>query len=160
MAKIYFVESELYDELGFGDEVERNEMALAFAQEHAEFFAMRCLNWYGEMVSAEEAWKTGAESVFTWENILSFDVPTQVAFWSEEDERYIGGIGYGTEIICGCCGGIVEISEVYEFTPVDITPIIEHGDDWIDLTEQILTDDERLFVSEYFGTPGEMIDDW
>jgi hypothetical protein len=160
MAKIYFVNSELCDEMSFENEVERNEMALALVEEHAEFFAMRCLNWYGEMVSAEEAWEAATNSVYTWENILSFDVPTQVAFWSEEDKRYIGGIGYGTEIICSCCGGIVEISEVYEFAPVDIIPIVEHDGDWIDLTEQILTDDEKLFASEYFGTPGEMIDEW
>ena len=44
MAKIYFVSSELCDEMSFEDEVERNEMALALADEHAEFFAMRCLN--------------------------------------------------------------------------------------------------------------------
>ena len=159
MAKIYFVENELYEEEKFENEAERNEMALALAQECAEFFAMRCFNWYGEMVSAEEAWEAGVENVFTWENILSFDVPTQVAFWSEEDGRYVGGIGYGTEIICGCCGGIVEISEVYEFTPVDIIPIIEHDDDWVDLTEQILTDNERLFASEYFGGSDEIADE-
>ena len=46
---------------------------------------------------------------------LCFEVPTQVAFW--EDNHYIGGIAYGTEIICSCCGGVVEIAEVYEFAP-------------------------------------------
>lgn len=160
MAKIYFVNSELCDEMSFESEVERNEMALALVEEHVEFFAMRCLNWYDETVSAEEAWEAATNSVFTWENILSFDVPTQVAFWSEEDERYIGGIGYGTEIICGCCGGIVEISEVYESAPVDVIPIVEHDDDWANLSGWILTDSERSFASEYFGTPGEMVDEW
>ena len=160
MAKIYFVNSELFDEVNFESEVERNEMALALVEEHAEFFAMRCLNWYGETVSAEEAWEAATNSVYTWEEIQSFESPTQVAFWSEEDERYIGGIGYGTEIICGCCGGIVEISEVYELAPVDIIPIIEHDGDWANLSGWILTDSERLFASEYFGTPGEMVDEW
>lgn len=40
-----------------------------------------------------------------------FEVPTQVKFW---DGRYIGGIAYRDEIICGCCGGIFRISDIYE----------------------------------------------
>ena len=52
-----------------------------------------------------------------------FEVPTQVKFW---DGRYIGGIAYRDEIICGCCGGIFRISDIYEVAPdtLDNDPIV------------------------------------
>ena len=40
------------------------------------------------------------------DKILSFERPTQVAFWDVDGSHYVGGIAYGTEIICGCYGGI------------------------------------------------------
>lgn len=43
-----------------------------------------------------------------------FEIPTQVKFW---DGRYIGGIAYRDEIICGCCGGIFGISDIYKVAP-------------------------------------------
>ena len=43
-----------------------------------------------------------------------FDKPTQVQFCDAEGFKH-GGIAYGDEIICGCCGGIFTIEEVYEF---------------------------------------------
>lgn len=52
------------------------------------------------------------------EKITYFDVPTQVKFidfdgcddnWFEEK----GGIAYGNEIICGCCGGIIELDDLW-----------------------------------------------
>ena len=55
-----------------------------------------------------------------------FDVPTQVRFW---EGRYIDGIAYRDEIICGCCGGIFSISNIYESAPdtLDNDPIIVLG---------------------------------
>lgn len=52
-----------------------------------------------------------------------FKVPTQVRFW---DGYYIDGIAYRDEIICGCCGGIFRISDIYETAPdtLDNDPII------------------------------------
>ena len=47
-----------------------------------------------------------------------FEVPTQVLFRQDEETmrengaRWFAGIAYHDEIICGCCGGIVEIEEV------------------------------------------------
>ena len=79
---------------------------------------------------------------------LCFDVSTQVAFW--EDNRYIGGIAYGTEIICSCCGGVVEIAEVYEFAPEGVTPIVEYKD-WVPFDAEILHDDEQYFEWEGAG---------
>lgn len=46
-----------------------------------------------------------------------FAVPTQVKFWDALSKDYIGGIAYRDEIICGCCGSIFEISEIYESAP-------------------------------------------
>lgn len=55
-----------------------------------------------------------------------FEAPTQVKFW---DGRYIGGIAYRDEIICGCCGGIFKISDVYEVAPdtLDNDPIVVYN---------------------------------
>lgn len=52
-----------------------------------------------------------------------FGIPTQVKFW---DGRYIDGIAYRDEIVCGCCGGIFRISDIYEVAPdtLDNDPII------------------------------------
>ena len=61
-----------------------------------------------------------------------FDVPTQVQFWDYTYGRYRGGIAYRDEIICGCCGGVFRISEIYELT-LDVLlgdPIIVY-DDWV-----------------------------
>ena len=68
-----------------------------------------------------------------------FDVPTQVAFFdydNQDNPRYIGGIAYQDKIICGCCGGLVEIADIYEFTPEGITPIKEYAD-WVDIDDEI-----------------------
>ena len=64
-----------------------------------------------------------------------FEAPTQVKFW---DERYIGGIAYRDEIICGCCGGIFRISDVYEVAPdiLEEDPIVVY-DTWVGLSSEI-----------------------
>ena len=46
--------------------------------------------------------------------IRYFDKPTQVMFNDPESGEWDAGIAYRDEIICGCCGGIFEISEVIE----------------------------------------------
>lgn len=55
-----------------------------------------------------------------------FNVPTQVKFWDHNGGHYIGGIAYRDEIICGCCGGIFNINEIYQFasSELDNNPII------------------------------------
>ena len=66
-----------------------------------------------------------------------FDEPTQVAFWDYDGGHWTGGIAYGTEIICGCCGGVIDIDEVYEFAPKHIDPIKVFGD-WVDINAEII----------------------
>lgn len=67
-----------------------------------------------------------------------FKIPTQVKFW---DGRYIGGIAYRDEIICGCCGGIFRISDVYEVAPntLEEDPIVIN-DSWVDISNEICGD--------------------
>lgn len=74
---------------------------------------------------------------------LYYDKPTQVKFLdileSESDKPYwIGGIAYHNEVICGCCGDTIEISELYEkaeecgygYGPIEALI-------WIDISEAI-----------------------
>lgn len=76
--------------------------------------------------------------------ILDFKRPTQVAFWDVDGNHYIGGIAYGTEIICGCCGGVVEIAEIYEFAPEDVEPIVVY-DDWEPFDKFVLGNNEYYY---------------
>ena len=70
-----------------------------------------------------------------------FEVPTQVKFWDDCGERYFGGIAYRDEIICGCCGGIFDISEIYESAPNTLgeDPIVI-PDRWVDFSHEICED--------------------
>ena len=81
------------------------------------------------------------------DKILSFKKPTQVAFWDVDGSHYTGGIAYGTEIICGCCGAIIEIEEVYEFAPEGRTPIVVYND-WEPFDDFIIAYDEHYFEIE------------
>lgn len=67
-----------------------------------------------------------------------FDVPTQVQFWDYNNGRYHGGIAYRDEIICGCCGGVFNISKIYEVAPDTLLgdPIIVY-DDWVGISSVI-----------------------
>lgn len=70
-----------------------------------------------------------------------FAVPTQVKFWDCANGRYYGGIAYRNEIICGCCGGICNISKIYESAPdtLEEDPIVVY-DIWVDLSSEICGD--------------------
>ena len=76
----------------------------------------------------------------TMQKTLYYDMPTQVKFFDFDGEEpyWIGGIAYHDVIICGCCGGTIEISELY-----DIAEENELGEDpikalnWIDINAEI-----------------------
>lgn len=72
-----------------------------------------------------------------------FDVPTQVKFWGSGSKRYYGGIAFRNEIICGCCGGVCDISEIYKFAPDTLKedPIVVF-DDWVGISSVIFGEDE------------------
>ena len=71
---------------------------------------------------------------------LYYDVPTQVKFldFNSEEPYWIGGIAFHDVVICGCCGGTIEISELYEiaeecgygYSPIEALI-------WIDISEAI-----------------------
>lgn len=145
MNKIYFVESELCDRVGFQSESDRNEMALALYEEHIYFLTMRIMNWYsdGIMRGIEE---DASSNVRTWNAYESFDVPTQVAFW-DNDGMYRAGIAYGEEIICACCGGVQEIKEICEFAPRNVEPIVIYKS-WVNFEGSIIGDEEANFELE------------
>ena len=75
-----------------------------------------------------------------------YDAPTQVKFIETTDAvdypRWIGGIAYQDYVICGECGGIIEledIADIVELPWVDITvDIVGYGglDDDLDLDEE------------------------
>ena len=65
-----------------------------------------------------------------------FEKPTQVMFKQDEETmlengaEWFAGIAYHDEIICGCCGGIIEMDEVETISPMS----------WIDISEAIAGD--------------------
>ena len=75
---------------------------------------------------------------FTTGRIKAFDIPTQVKFF--EGEYWLTGIGYKDEIICGCCGGVFQIDQIYEVANAVDTEIIDpiqSYKNWIDISEEI-----------------------
>lgn len=67
-----------------------------------------------------------------------FEVPTQVKFWDVDGDHYTGGIAYRNEIICGCCGSVFKISEIYESAPDTLEEgpiIVVHG--WKGISDKI-----------------------
>ena len=70
-----------------------------------------------------------------------FEVPTQVKFWDIDGDH--GGIAYQDKIICGCCGGIFDISEIYEFAPdtLEEDPIVIY-DNWVDISNEICGEEQ------------------
>ena len=72
-----------------------------------------------------------------------FDLPTQVKFFDPYDVYWRYGIAYKDEIICACCGAIVEINDVYKFKPKGLdNPIVPYGlENWVDVSLEIAGDD-------------------
>lgn len=68
-----------------------------------------------------------------------YEKPTQVRWFDDVDGVWVGGIAYRDEIICGCCGGILELSEFED------NEVFEY-EDWIDIEEEIRGDSD---VEEY-----------
>ena len=64
-----------------------------------------------------------------------YDVPTQVKFIENadivDDPHWIGGIAYQDYVICGECGGIIELE--------DIADIEEFP--WCDISNEIIGDE-------------------
>ena len=70
---------------------------------------------------------------------FEFDIPTMVKFQTKDDEVPFGGIAYGTEIICGCCGGTV---------PFEDCVFIETME-WINISDEIMGDWDKPFYDDF-----------
>lgn len=81
-----------------------------------------------------------------------YEVPTQVKFIESADvvdePHWIGGIAYQDYVICGECGGIVDLE--------DLADIIELP--WVDITAEIVGDydDDDLDLDEEWGDDGNL----
>lgn len=69
-----------------------------------------------------------------------YDLPTQVKFVDFDSDKlsWIGGIAFEDKIICGCCGAVFEISDIYDeadWVGFKREPIQELR--WIDISEEI-----------------------
>ena len=67
-----------------------------------------------------------------------FDFPTQVRFYDVDGDKWIGGIAYKDKIMCGCCGGLFSIEEIYEFAPENLEEPIKVYKNWVDLSSAIM----------------------
>ena len=86
--------------------------------------------------------------------IFRYDQPTQVKFidFDADGLFYCGGIAYGTEIICACCGGVFEIADIWadweqyknESRYEGIEKPIEAYKCWEPLREEILGNDAYI----------------
>lgn len=69
---------------------------------------------------------------------MFFTTPTQVKFYDSANKKYLGGIAYKNEIICGCCGSVFEISNIIIGAKENGVedPIIEFP--WINIQSEII----------------------
>jgi hypothetical protein len=82
------------------------------------------------------------------EKYLKFDEPKQVKFIDfdrgSDETTWLGGIAYGEEIICGCCGGTISLKDYYEDWdnfgkdehPEVEEPLVVYGY-WVDIERDI-----------------------
>lgn len=62
-----------------------------------------------------------------------YEKPMQVRWFDDENKRWIGGIAYRDEIICGCCGTILKLSEFKD------SEVVEY-DTWVNVEEELRGD--------------------
>ena len=88
-----------------------------------------------------------------------FNEPHQVLFLDPDANEYLAGIAYRNEVICACCGGVFEISELYEFAPAGSEPIKVYGS-WIEFGDSIgvSTDCEEYFENIIKYMPAVEVD--
>lgn len=80
----------------------------------------------------------------TIQEIVNSGKPVQVMFY--DGEGMSSGIMFGDKIICGCCGGIFEVEDVYENAQIDgVEVAIRMFVNWVDVSDEIKGD-----VSDHF----------
>lgn len=68
---------------------------------------------------------------------IYFEEATQVMYWESIGEQWLGGIAYKDFVICGCCGGVIKIKEIYDCAPEDIENPIHCFPNWVDIADVI-----------------------
>ena len=75
---------------------------------------------------------------------LYFEIPTQVRFLDldrdDGDNGYYNGIAFQDFVICGCCGGVFDLKELYDLAEKEGIPaeeVVILYDSWRDLTSLI-----------------------
>ena len=63
-----------------------------------------------------------------------YERPTQVRWFDSMNKRWFSGIAYKGEVICGCCGSILELDEFEE------GEVVELGN-WVNIEEEIRGED-------------------
>ena len=59
-----------------------------------------------------------------------YETPTQVKWFDDLEDVWVGGIAFGNVIICGCCGNTIELDNFEK------GEVVEY-EDWIDIEEEI-----------------------
>lgn len=72
-----------------------------------------------------------------------YDVPTQVCFWDLDNQCWVGGIAYQDQLICLCCGGVMDLNEMKEgyelFEDIPAMPVREFRK-WVSLSDECIGD--------------------
>ena len=73
-------------------------------------------------------------------NKLFYDHPTQVAFADLCNENeWTGGIAYRDEIICGECGAVIELEDLYDdAAELGIEKPVIEWEDWVSFSNLIM----------------------
>ena len=71
-----------------------------------------------------------------------YETPTQVKFLDYDNMEWCGGIAYKNEIICLCCGGVVDIEDYLEncedcLPNMDVNPIVPFSK-WVNLSNECI----------------------
>ena len=80
-----------------------------------------------------------------------FDEPAQVVFYDTYGDTWKSGIAYRGEIICACCGEVIEIDKIYKFAPAEIVQPIFPYHSWCDITDDIIRGEMPKEWEEIYG---------
>lgn len=67
----------------------------------------------------------------------NFPIPTQVKFYNIDEDNWLNGIAYNMEVICGCCGGVIPLEELYdeEILEREEYPVRILTNNWVDISD-------------------------
>lgn len=64
---------------------------------------------------------------------MFFNVPEQVKFFDPTLNKWLGGIGYRDEVICGCCGTTFRVEGILKNGLMKLP--------WVDISDEIRGDE-------------------